>query len=257
MPAGSLASRRVALRAVRPSDTEWLYELLVVRAGARTRYRGRTPSPGDFHAELWRGVHAQFVVESRDGVRCGLVGLYNTNLVAAHSHVFATSEPAFGHLTSEATGLLLDWAFREFELSKVWIEATTFNLAQYPSILELATTEGTLTNHEYWRGRFWDLLVLSVTAEQWRRRFGEVVELSRSGTATAPLDARGELEQLVAELWPLDSLGAAEVLCTAEETLGVVLPDGALAGLPLDGGPATFVDELLGRAEFVRSTRPA
>ena len=118
---GPLASRAVALRPVRAADLEWLYQLLTFEAGSRWRYRGRTPSHADFAADLWRGVHAQFVVGAADGEPVGLVGLVNMHHAAAHCQAFAVGAPGHGDLVTEGFGLLLDWAFTELDVDKVWI----------------------------------------------------------------------------------------------------------------------------------------
>jgi RimJ/RimL family protein N-acetyltransferase len=239
------------MRAVRASDHDWLYHLCVIVHGGRWKFRGATPSPADFAAQLWVGVHAQFVVTTADGRPVGLVGLYNTNLVAAHTHLFAIAEPGSGPVVTDACVELVSWAFDEFELAKVWIESAEFNLEQFPGVLRHATVEARLSNHEYHRGRYWDLVICSMTAASWDAQ----LRRSRTGDVVAPAAASGVsiewLEALVAELWPIDSLGAVELVDHLEEATGTWVDLGALEGCDRTG-PAAFASSLLeaiGRAD--------
>lgn len=228
----------VRLRPVMRADYEWLYHLLVVTASESWRFRGATPSPNEFEADLWTGIHAQFVVSPTDGPRAGIVGMYKSNLVAGHSHIFAVAEPAFGALVIDGARRMCDWAIKEFELQKLWFEVPEFNLGKLESLTRHGTVEGRLTNFDYRRGRFWDLLIISMTAEQWAAR--------RSRTPTGVLPATlssAELLGLVDDVWPIDSLGAVELLEMLEERLGCPLDATVLAGLDLTD-PARFAEGL-------------
>ena len=221
MTSPSLASRTVRLRAVRSGDHDWLYELLAVDSGSRWRYRGRTPSPAEFHQDLWHGVHSQFVVLDRADRPVGLVGSYNVNSVAGHCHVFAVGATESRHLVAEACGLLINWLFDEFDFHKLWIEAPEFNLRQFASLTDVADIEGRLTNFDFWRGRYWDVLILSVNRHRWDERHRGVVERRQRRLATTtslsavpPVES---IEELLAALMPLDSLGAIELATWLED----------------------------------------
>lgn len=246
------------LRPVRSTDLDLLYVLLVQDAGSRGRYRGATPPPAEFHADLWRGVHVQYVVCDGGARPVGLVGLANTDPVAGHSSLFAFAEPGAGPSVLRAAGLLVDWAFAELELNKVWVDTTEYNLEQYRSLQRHAAVEARLVDHEYWRGRFWDRVVLSIARSTWERDLAPVVAAwrrapgvdGRLGGPEPP--ARGDLVAvlgpLLEELWPLDSLGVVELLAAAEEQLGRAVPDGVLDGLGAED-PAVYLDALLARLE--------
>lgn len=248
------------LRPVRAGDHDWLYQLLVVSAGSRWRFRGSTPSPAEFDAQLWAGVHVQYVVCGRDGRPAGIVGLYNSNLRAGHSHVFAVAAPDAGAVVSEGLAALVAWAFDELELAKVWVEAAEFNLEQFGRLAGFARVEGRLTNHEYWRGRFWDTVVLSVSAETWARELRPLFERQPRGVA-APTEVPDpvHLASLLEGLWPLDSLGVVELLADLEELCDADLDASIVAGLPLDG-PSEAAEVLQCRLVDLaagRETRPA
>ena len=249
----TLSSTRVRLRSVRATDGDWLYDLLTRTSGSRWRYRGRTPAPGEFHVDLWRGVLSQFVVTDVDDRPAGLVGAYNANTTAGHCHVFAVGATDQGRLITEATARFADWLFESFEFHKLWIESAEFNLAQFASLTELATVEGRLTNFDYWGGRFWDLLILSVTQERWtrhRRTSTAPVTTRTTGTAGASAVEVTTLRPLLEDRLPLDSLRAVELLDELEELAGTVLDYELLDGIDrLD--PARAAEVLAARLATV------
>ncbi len=252
----TLSSSRMRLRSVRATDGDWLYDLLTRTSGSRWRYRGRTPAPGEFHVDLWRGVLSQFVITDAEDRPVGLVGAYNANSTAGHCHVFAVGATDQGRLITEATARFADWLFETFEFHKLWIESAEFNLAQFASLTELATIEGRLTNFDYWGGRFWDLLIMSVTQERWTRHRRTASALSATG-ATGATTAAGpdavdvaSLRRLLEDRLPLDSLRAVELLDELEELAGIVLDYELLDGIDrLD--PARAAEVLAGRLTTV------
>ena len=242
----ALSSRAVLLRPLLPSDGEWCYTLMCGPAGERWRYRGRTPSPEVVANDLWRGVFAQFVVVERSTARpAGIVGFYNTSPEAARAHAFAIAEPDLAALVTEGFGLLLAWGFDHHRFDRVFIETAEFNAASFESLGRAAVVEGRLRNYEMWRGRFWDLLILSVTAEAFAARFGELIA-ARRAPEVAPAITGREFCDLLGELWPLDSLGAVEALTALEEVTGRPISSTVLHGLPEDATAAAAV--LLQRA---------
>ncbi len=243
----ALASRSVVLRPLLPSDGEWCYTLMCGPAGERWRYRGRTPAPEVVAADLWRGVFAQFVVvDRRSGRAAGLVGFYNVSPEAARAHAFAVAEPDLAARVTEGFGLLLAWGFEHHGFARVFIETTEFNAVHFESLGEAAVVEGRLRNYEVWRGRYWDLLILSITPEAFSTRFEELLAARR-----APgIDRTGSVEEfrdLVAERWPLDSLGAVEVLNALEELVGEPLDNDVVHGIDVNG-PDDLATVLLERA---------
>lgn len=257
MSAGSLLSTRTAgLRAVSSADHDWLYQLLIVEAGGRWRYRGRTPSPAEFSHDLWQGVHAQFVVVDAEDRPSGLVGTYNLNIQAGHCHLFAVGAKDRGFVVVEAAGLLVSWAFDEHELRKIWIEVPEFNLRQFASLTDVAEVEGRLTGFDYWQGRYWDTLILSLTRQRWDERHRGVVErrrrsLGASDVEKTALPSAGELSALLRDFMPLDSLGAIEVMTRLEERLDAELDIGLLDGLGFigpDDAAAVVLDRLAARS---------
>lgn len=239
---GPLRSRHVELRPVMQSDMEWLYSVMVLSAGSRWRYRGKTPSPAVFASDLWSGVHAQFVVVDDRLDPCGIVGLYNANPTASHSHLFAVGEHGRHRAVTEGAGLLIEWAFAELDFDKIWIETPEFNLQQFASLTTVAEVEGRLRDFDHWQGRFWDLYILSLSRTRWQEMMSSRVrDRSRN---LLPADANGfdrtRLELTMIELWPIDSLGFVELLTDIEEMLGVAVDDRLLDDLALLDLPDAF-----------------
>jgi hypothetical protein len=196
--------------------------------GERWRYRGRTPSPAQVADDLWRGVFAQFVVVRSDtGAPAGLVGLYNAALDAGRAHGFAVADPVLAPYVTEGFGLLCRWAFSHHGLQRIFLEVPEFNLPYFASLGDCAVVEGRLRNYEMWRGRYWDHLILVITAAAFSERFEELLarRSESPGGSSADADALSEADfvELVRELWPLDSLGFVEALDGLERVAGCQL----------------------------------
>ena len=246
-----LMSRSVQLRPLLPSDMTWCYLLMCGPAGERFRYRGRTPSPDVVEADLWRNVHTQFVVTDRSSGRpVGLVGFYNAALEASRCHAFAVGEPDAAPLVTEGFGLLCAWGFDHLRWQRIFLEVPEFNAANFASLGDAAVVEGRLRNYEVWNGRFWDLLIVSITAESFAQRCGELIDSRQGNRAPAESVTAGEVVALVDELWPLDSLGWVELLEVVEQLVGAPVPVECLTGIDADSAGG-FSAELLRRVEAV------
>jgi RimJ/RimL family protein N-acetyltransferase len=167
---GDARSRHVRLRAVEPNDIPFLYRLATEGETAeRWRYRGSTPDPQTFAAHLWEGVLAQFLVERTvDGAPIGLVCAYNANLRDGYVYGAAVCEaPSVGTgQCAEALLLLADHIFANWNFRKIYFESAAFNYAQFASgASEYFEEEARLKDHTFHRGRYWDLVVGSLTRE--------------------------------------------------------------------------------------------
>ena len=232
---GALSSRSVQLRPLLPSDGEWCYVLACGPAGERWRYRGRTPSPEVVAADLWRGVFAQFVVIDRaSGERAGLVGFYNVALDAGRAYAYALGEPDAAVFVTEGFGLLCNWGFTHHGFQRIFIEAAEFNLENFVSLGDAAVVEGRLRNYELWRGRLWDLFILSLTPESFTARFDALRERRQGPPPSAGERSAEDVAELVAELWPLDSLGLVEVVDALEHVTGALVDIDHLLGITAD-----------------------
>ncbi len=185
--AAPLETHRVRLRPLVPSDYDFAYHLSTNTAAdlTRWRYRGATPSPEAFSQTLWNNVLAQFIVEQRhDGSPVGLVTGYNADHRHSRAYFAAQSRPDLieSGIVLEGVAVLLDYLFRTWPFRKLYIETLDFNFDQFAS----ATThfleiEGRLKEWEYHDGRYWDMLIASISRSTWEKNRALVLP----GTAEA------------------------------------------------------------------------
>ena len=92
----AVSNSRVRLRTVTPRDYDYLYQLALDPASSfRWRYRGATPSPDEFHRNLWQGVLAQFLVQEASTNRhLGHVAAFDASHRDGWVHVAALADPA-------------------------------------------------------------------------------------------------------------------------------------------------------------------
>lgn len=154
------------------ADYGRLYDLYTSAPLIETwRLRGVTPSPEEFVQFLWDAVLVQFVVDTGDGDFVGLVTAYKANFRNGHAYIAAIADPEYQRsgIVVEATALLVNYLFRNWELRKVYAEVLEVNYTQFEmGSRTIFDVEGRLTEHEYVGGDYQDLLVLAVTREKWK-----------------------------------------------------------------------------------------
>ena len=167
-----LIGRNVALRPIAPSDYEFLRTAeLSEDLGPRWRLRGATPSPEVYAQTLWAGVTAQFaVVDRRSPTPLGVVALYN----ADHKHgtgwfAVADLSPGAGSTrVVQGAAIFLSYVFSTWNLRKLYVEASSFNLEQFKRVAgRLLVEEGRLHDHFFYAGQFWDLHHLAIYRDTW------------------------------------------------------------------------------------------
>ena len=244
-------TRNVRIRPVRPADYPFLYELAVDPVeGHRWRYRGSQPSYEEFVQRFRDGVLANFIVEAiSSGARVGYVACYRADFRNQYAYIAVQGrlESYRTHVLVDGLGLFIDLLFANYGFRKLYAECPEFNVSQVRSCIgRQACEEGRLRDHEIFRGQAWDLHILAVYGDQWRRYREEFAQrrLSRAeGRKSAtPLGVDGFLEYVNAEIGAtaarlesrlaedlnLDSLGVFE-LVSAIEDLGVSLKEEDLA----------------------------
>ena len=173
----------VSLQPVQREHGPFLYRLAIdPKVGYRWRLRGVVPSYANFEGLLWQGIVAQFViVRRRTQEPIGHVLAYNANVTARHvSAGVATVPGTHGRgLGMEGTILFLKVLFDTYNLRKVFFELPEYNLQQFAGARrKYLTFEGTLSDHDYFGGRYWDTYYFSIDREtvdrlpilSWRRR---------------------------------------------------------------------------------------
>lgn len=180
-------ARRVRIRPVDPSDIPYLYRLATDgETGDRWRYRGATPDPKAFAAQLYDGVLAQFIVERTvDGRPIGMVCAYNANHRDGFVYLAGVSEASLQGTGLGPEGLLLlaDHVFANWSFRKIYFESAAFNYEQFASGADVYfREEARLKDHTFYQGRYWDLVIGSLTREG-LQRVREVRDLRRLQTA--------------------------------------------------------------------------
>jgi hypothetical protein len=186
---GQPHSRRALLRNVLPSDYEFLYRMSVDPVSSyRWRFRGATPSPEEFTASFWQGVLAQFIVD--DAQKRGPLGL----VVAYRADMrngFAYGGFMSGHSTVIGSPIVdgfivfLSYLFATWPLRKVYFEVPEYNLRGLQSGLDrYCVVEGRLVAYDFHDGRYWDMVIASLSRDAWDRESGRL--LSRLGCGEAP-----------------------------------------------------------------------
>ncbi|MEJ2608967.1 MAG: GNAT family protein [Candidatus Thiodiazotropha sp.] len=160
------------LRPLGQSDYGYLYDLsLSAKNNARWRYRGATPSPERFVADLWSGVLAQFLVETPEPrKRAGLVVAYNADLANGTVFLGVLIDNAHHCKVWPLEGVLLfvDYLFQNWTFRKVYAETTEFSAAHFSSGAKiLFEEEGRFREHQFFQGRYWDYIYYSLNRKRW------------------------------------------------------------------------------------------
>jgi RimJ/RimL family protein N-acetyltransferase len=169
-----IATRRVALRIVTPGDHPFLYTLATQpMASYRWRYRGATPSPEQFGAELWRGVLCQhLLVQVATGQPVGMLSAYQADLANGTCYLALLGDP-----TEDPSGMMLEGAllfvtylFHTWDLRQIYAEVPGYTLPAFASGLDrYFREEGRLVDHSYHAGRYWDLHLLAIHRATWTK----------------------------------------------------------------------------------------
>jgi RimJ/RimL family protein N-acetyltransferase len=163
----SLEGRWTALHPIGRDHLGFLYNLAIdPTISYRWRLRGGVPSAEVFEKQLWQSVLSQFVLITRKTRRpLGHVVAFNVNLNAGHvsAGIVTTKRAAGSAFAIEGMGVFLRYLFATYSLRKVYFELPEYNLPQFGSALRrFAKQEGRLEEYDYYDGRYWDSLILSV-----------------------------------------------------------------------------------------------
>jgi len=168
-----LEGRRARLRPIQPGDYGFVSALeLDPEVHFRWRHRGATPSPERLISSLWDGALAVYLVEHRQSDRpVGIVVAYQADFRSGTCSVGLVSVP---HLPAgpnpifDGFALMIDYLFDVWPFRKLYAEVAGFNYPQFASAVPLIfTEEGRLTEHDYYRGRYWDKHVLALSRTHW------------------------------------------------------------------------------------------
>ncbi len=136
--------------------------------GPRWKYRGTTPSPEQVWKDCHEGVLCTFTITLAGDRPIGLVSAYGASR-AGYCYVATVLCPSFvgSGLGLLSTAMFLDYLFANFPLRKIYLEIGAYNLSQMVNLLNrFFDFEGKLAEHEYFSGRYHDLLIFSMTRER-------------------------------------------------------------------------------------------
>jgi RimJ/RimL family protein N-acetyltransferase len=239
-----LRGRHVGLRPVTPSDYEFLFNIeIVAPAAPRWRFRGLTPSFQQFVQLLHEDVLVTFIVlDLENGSPVGSVLAYSPdhrNGVASIAAIAAPEVYNSGRLI-EGVCLLLDHVFRCWNLRKLYIQTFEFNLSQFGGLPRIVIEEGRLREYEFYAGRYWDKIFLSISRATWEgirslvlapptRQHSRALDFdSFVPTLAQDLDwaLPPDLDAELARDCALDSLTLFGLFTILEDYTGVVIPSG-------------------------------
>jgi RimJ/RimL family protein N-acetyltransferase len=146
----------------------------------RWRHRGTTPRPDEFPNYLWNGVNAQFMVCRRSTDEpVGLVTSYNHNPRNGYTWLAALRfDPTVQSIAvTEGAGLFMNYLFQVFGYRKIYLEVVEFNLSQMEHGLHrFFVEEGRFVEHEFYDGRWWDVVHLAAWRDAWQAHGGKIID---------------------------------------------------------------------------------
>lgn len=141
--------------------------------GFRWRFRGLSPSPEDFRAQLWSQVLLQrLIVRNDSGASVGLGVCYNGNNADGYAYLAAVGAPQYMGTGAMAEGaaLFIGEIFRNWNFRKLYMEAPEFNVDQVRSGLgKWFHEEGRLEAHHFYDGKYHDQLILALYRDEYEQ----------------------------------------------------------------------------------------
>ena len=184
MELAPLTGRRTRLRAVLPSDYEYLYMLMTHPEVAwRWRNRGIAISFDAFVQQLWAGTLVHFVIERKENdQRLGYVQAFDASERHGWCHIAALLDPSLerGGWAVEAPTLFLNYVFATYNFRKLYAAVAEFNLDNFASAAGRAfQIEGRLEANEWHDGQWWDLYLLALYRRDWDQYAPLVAKLTQ------------------------------------------------------------------------------
>ena len=162
--------RYTRVRPVTPDDYGWLFHVAVSSdVGARWRLHGDVPTFDAFIGGLLRDSPATCIIERLSGEPIGMVQLWQHQAISRHAHLTAFLAPgAEGQgWPLEGVVLFVDYAFRAFDLRKLYLESLSTELRTYESLVgRVLHEEGCLIGHRYVFGELVDCHILALYRDE-------------------------------------------------------------------------------------------
>lgn len=175
----TLKSKRVHLRPVNPDDYKTLFLWHSDPTNLHMWWADRhiqsfEEFANDFQRKLKSLIQTIFVIEVKEGEsgnRAGMVYTYNAAWTDRYTYlcVYLSPEYTARRIGPEAGYLAAEYAFAYFGFRKLYAEIFAYN---QPSLKAALTNgfkeEGCLKAHRWFGDRYWDLHILSLTAEDFK-----------------------------------------------------------------------------------------
>ena len=164
-------------------DHEFLFELVCSQDAAyRYRYGGAVPPFDMFVRQFLQVDEPQFLVVGKTTLeKLGWVTSYRRDLESGTIYIgVIIMDPVVGSgIGVEAAVLFINYLFTNWSFRKVYAEAPEFTMNALGSGLHrYFEREGTLREHRYYAGKYWDEHILAVYRNGWeataRRYFGQL-----------------------------------------------------------------------------------
>ncbi len=173
----SLHGRRFSLVPLTVEYHRFLYRLSVRDENTfRWRYHGAVPPFDAFERSLYAGVLCQFVISPTGNPEklAGLVVAYNASLQSDYCFLAIIADRGAGAGIFEGLALFLRYLLDHWPLRKIYLEAPEYNVVQFASLVRagLLKEEARFKEHQYFAGRYWDLVTYAIYRED-LLRFGE------------------------------------------------------------------------------------
>lgn len=130
----------------------------------------------DMDRRLRRFIHTIFMIETGDDQNkkpAGLVYNYNTSRIDRYTYLCAYLSPEYirKRMGPEACKLFLDYLFQYYGFRKIYAEIFSYNqgslrLARWNGFAQ----EGCLKDYRWFGNRYWDLHILAITEDEFRKR---------------------------------------------------------------------------------------
>ncbi len=164
-----------------PTDTDYLYQLAThPEITWRWRYRGQSISYETFQQQLWAGTLVHFVVERKDGgQRIGYVQAFDASERHGWCHFAVMLDPMLARSgwAIECLALFFNYVFTAWNFRKLYAVMLESNYDELESGMGAwFITEGRLADHEWYGGRYWDLVLLTIRREDWEKSGPDLVE---------------------------------------------------------------------------------
>jgi RimJ/RimL family protein N-acetyltransferase len=162
-------TRHLVIDPVMPADLADIHSISVLDENwLEWIYRGTSVSPNDVGARLYQpNVLTQVVARSP---KSGQIGAHLLAYEAhrLHAKVAIVAKPAWHRtgLPAEAFAFFMDYLFYNWPFRKLYVEMLSPQWQRQRSLQRFFEVEGWLSEHEFYAGRYVDLVIAACTRER-------------------------------------------------------------------------------------------